>query len=177
MLSQEPPSSYVVQADDTLSGIAGQVYGNVGMWPDICDANRPPIQDCNLIYPGMRLRLPRRHSSGIVTEATDYVPRHSNGQISGNLSCSGLERLWISAGGRLGAAFTAAEVARAESGGQQYATGAAGERGYWQINPDHGSLSTYDPIGNAHAAIVISYDGTNWSAWTTYVTGMYRGQC
>jgi len=97
--------------------------------------------------------------------------------LGGTLGCGGLESLWRDAGGSPSAAFIAAEIATAESGGNQYATGAAGERGYWQINPDHGSLSTYNPIGNAKAAIILSYDGTNWDAWTTYTHGLYIGRC
>jgi hypothetical protein len=71
----------------------------------------------------------------------------------------------------------AASIAMAESSGQQFATGAAGERGYWQINPDHGSLSTYDPLGNAKAAVIISDDGANWTPWTTFTSGAYQGRC
>lgn len=96
---------------------------------------------------------------------------------SGQLGCAGLESLWRSAGGSYSAEFVAAEIAIAESGGNQYATGPVGERGYWQINPDHGSLSTYDPYGNARAAIIISDDGVNWSPWTTYTSGAYIGRC
>ena len=105
----------------------------------------------------------------------------SAAQSGGGLSCSGLEALWESAGGSPGAAFTAAEIARAESGGRQYATdlngGRSTDRGYFQINSVHGSLSTYDPIGNAKAAVIISSDGTDWSPWVTFSTGAYRGQC
>ena len=99
----------------------------------------------------------------------------------GTLSCSGLEALWESAGGSPGAAFMAAEIARAESSGRQYATDADGngsvDRGYWQVNSIHGALSTYDPAGNARAAVELSGDGTNWSPWVTYQTGAYQGQC
>jgi hypothetical protein len=65
----------------------------------------------------------------------------------------------------------------AESSGSQYATRPYGERGYWQINPDHGTLSTYDAYGNARAAVIISDDGSNWSPWTTFVDGAYLGRC
>jgi hypothetical protein len=99
----------------------------------------------------------------------------------GTLSCSGLEALWESAGGSPGTAFMAAEIARAESGGRQDATddNANGtvDRGYWQVNSIHGALSTYDPAGNARAAVELSGDGTNWSPWVTYQTGAYQGQC
>jgi LysM repeat protein len=96
---------------------------------------------------------------------------------SGTLGCSALEALWEHAGGSPAHAVVAASIAMAESSGQQYATGSAGERGYWQINPVNGALSTYDPYGNAHAAVVMSADGTNWSPWTTYTSGAYEGRC
>ena len=99
----------------------------------------------------------------------------------GTLSCSGLEALWESAGGSPGAAFTAAEIARAESSGRQYATDDDGndtvDRGYWQVNSINGAGSTYDAAGNARAAVQISGDGTNWMPWVTYQTGAYQGQC
>jgi hypothetical protein len=65
----------------------------------------------------------------------------------------------------------------AESGGQQYATGAAGERGYWQINPVNGALSTYNAYGNARSAVIMSRNGTNWYPWTTWSDGAYAGRC
>ena len=64
------------------------------------------------------------------------------GGPGGALGCAGLETLWEHAGGSAAAAVIAASIAMAESGGRQYATGAAGERGYWQINPVNGALST-----------------------------------
>ena len=99
----------------------------------------------------------------------------------GTLSCSGLEALWESAGGSPGTAFTAAEIAKAESSGRQYATdtngGRSTDRGYWQVNSVHGALSTYDAAGNARAAVELSGNGTNWSPWVTYNSGAYQGQC
>ena len=99
-------------------------------------------------------------------------------KLSGNLSCSGLEALWMAAGGSKSEAFMAAEIAMAESGGRQYAHSPTNDYGYWQINGGHGpAMATYNPIGNAKAAIAISSNGTNWRPWTTYVTGAYRGRC
>jgi hypothetical protein len=99
----------------------------------------------------------------------------------GTLSCRGLEALWESAGGSSGTAFTAAEIAMAESGGRQYATnlngGRSTDRGYWQINSVHGSLSAYGAYANARAAVLISHDGSNWTPWVTYSTGAYQGKC
>jgi hypothetical protein len=99
----------------------------------------------------------------------------------GTLGCAGLERLWISEGGSRSAAFTAAEIAMAESSGQQYATmhntNGTTDRGYFQINSIWGALSTYDAAGNARAAIRISHDGTDWSPWVTYDRNLYQGKC
>ena len=99
----------------------------------------------------------------------------------GTLGCHGLERLWEQAGGSRAAAFTAAEVAMAESGGRQYAVNTNGgrstDRGYFQINSIHGSLSTYDAYGNARAAVLISRNGADWSPWVTFGNGAYRGRC
>ena len=100
---------------------------------------------------------------------------------SGTLNCSQLESLWEEAGGSPSAAFTAAEVATAESSGQQYSTdnntNGTTDRGYWQVNSTWGSLSTFDPLGNAKAAVSISHDGTDWSPWVTYGSGAYQGKC
>jgi LysM repeat protein len=106
-------------------------------------------------------------------------PAHKTTSVpSGNLSCSGLERLWDAAGGNPAHAFIAAEIAMAESGGRQYAHSPTNDFGYWQINGIHGSsMATYDPLGNARAAISISGDGTHWSPWTTYTSGAYQGRC
>ena len=72
----------------------------------------------------------------------------------------------------------AAEIAMAESGGQQDALSPTNDYGYWQINGSHGPAeATFNPIGNAKAAIAISSNGTDWDAWTTYVTGAYEGRC
>ena len=98
--------------------------------------------------------------------------------LSGTLGCSGLEALWEAAGGSHAKAFVAAEIAMAESGGRQYALSPTNDYGYWQINGSHGpAMATFDPIGNAKAAIAISRDGTDWYPWTTYTSGAYAGRC
>jgi hypothetical protein len=96
------------------------------------------------------------------------------------LGCSQLETLWEEAGGSPSAAFMAAEIARAESGGQKnatnYNTNGTVDRGLWQINSIW-PASTFDPMGNARAAVSISQDGTNWNPWVTFQRGMEDGQC
>ena len=168
---------YTVKPGDTLWGLVGN------SWPTVCEQNE--LKDCNLIYPDEKLwwsndsQTTSRSRTSIRVHPTHIprgIPRHIS-SFAGTLNCAGLEALWESAGGAHWAAFIAAEIAMAESGGQQYATGAAGERGYWQINPVNGTLSTYDAYGNARAAIILSNNGTNWSPWTTYVSGAYAGRC
>jgi LysM repeat protein len=186
--------SYTVRAGDTLSGIAQRFYGSAGDWHGLFAANHSEISDPSLIYVGQQLRLPRHLPAGISTAA--YTPRHASSaaadnsaaagdtsqpatttSLSGTLSCTGLEQLWLDAGGSPAAEVTAASIAMAESGGNQFATGTVGERGYWQINPVNAALSTYDPYGNARAAVIMSADGTNWSPWTTFTSGAYLGRC
>jgi LysM repeat protein len=178
--------TYTVRPGDTLSEIAQRFYGNTADWTWIYNDNRSVVQDPNDIYAGETLKIPNGPTGTATTAstATTYTPKHvkaavltSAASLSGTLGCSQLEQLWEAAGGSQGEALTAAEIAMAESGGNQFATGTVGERGYWQINPDHGSLSTYDPMGNAKAAVIISADGTDWTPWTTYTSGLYIGRC
>jgi LysM repeat protein len=184
---QAQSRTYTVRPGDTLSEIAQRFYGNTADWTWIYNDNRSAIQNPNDIFAGEALKIPggpTSASASTSTTTTTYTPKHvkaavltSAASLSGTLGCSQLEELWEAAGGSQGEAFTAAEIAMAESGGNQFATGTVGERGYWQINPNHGSLSTYDPMGNAKAAVVISADGTNWTPWTTYTSGLYIGRC
>lgn len=188
---QTNPSSYTVASGDTLSSIAQRLYGKTSDWRWLYDANQSVVHDANLIYPGEVLRLPSAPPASSTTataSATSTSSSSSSGSsgttaaasstsLSGTLGCSGLEQLWEAAGGSSSAAVTAASIAIAESSGNQYATGPFGERGYWQINPVNGSLSTYNPLGNAKAAVTMSHDGSNWSAWTTFTTGAYQGKC
>jgi LysM repeat protein len=194
-----------VQAGDTLSGITQHFYGHDANWRSLYAANKSKISNPDLIYAGEELRLPRHLPAPAAVAAqpsassTGYSPRHASAgssggasgagsqaavgtaatttNLSGTLSCGGLEALWVEAGGSRAAEVTAASIAMAESGGNQFATGTVGERGYWQINPVNGSLSTYDPYGNARAAVIMSGNGTNWSPWTTYTSGAYAGRC
>ena len=177
--------TYTVRSGDTLSAIAERYYHNPGDWQWIYDANRSKVYNPNIIYVGESLTIPYSAPS-----TTSYTPRHakatsqatvltsSASSLSGTLGCSGLEALWEAAGGSHGEAFMAAEIAMAESGGRQYALSPTNDYGYWQINGSHGPAeATFNPIGNAKAAIAISDDGTDWDPWTTYVTGAYEGRC
>jgi LysM repeat protein len=194
--------SYAVRTGDTLSGVTQRFYGKDANWRSLYAANESKISNPNLIYVGEELRLPRHLPAPAAMPArssastTSYTPRHASSgkaagagshpavstaatttNLSGTLGCGGLEALWVKAGGSPAVEVTAASIAMAESGGNQFATGTVGERGYWQINPVNGSLSTYNAYGNARAAVIMSGNGTNWSPWTTYTSGAYTGRC
>jgi LysM repeat protein len=179
---QPASRSYTVRPGDTLSSIAQRFYGNPADWPFLYHVNESEIANPNVIYVGEKLKVPY----GPPANAASHAPKHakaaatlssSDTRLSGTLGCSGLEALWEAAGGSHAEAFMAAEIAMAESGGLQYALSPTNDYGYWQINGSHGALATFNPIGNAKAAIIISNDGTDWNPWTTYVTGAYEGRC
>ncbi|NRF65496.1 peptidoglycan-binding protein LysM [Aquincola sp. S2] len=55
----EPPSRlYTVNAGDTLSKIAKQMYGDANAYMKIFEANKPMLKDPDKIYPGQVLRVP-----------------------------------------------------------------------------------------------------------------------
>ena len=183
--TQPAARTYTVRSGDTLSAIAARFYGNAADWPGLYHANEAKISNPNDIYVGEVLTVP----ASLSANATSYAPKHAKAKaattlttsvrtLSGTLSCSGLEALWESAGGSSAEAFMAAEIAMAESGGNQYALSPTDDYGYWQINGSHGpAQATFNAYGNARAAIAISDDGRDWSPWTTYVTGAYEGRC
>jgi LysM repeat protein len=182
--SQPAARTYTVRSGDTLSTIAARFYGNAADWNALYHVNSSVISNPNLIYVGEVLKVP----TDLSASAASYTPKHAKAATTltssvktvtgGTLTCSGLEALWKSAGGAPGEAFMAAEIAMAESGGRQYALSPTNDYGYWQINGSHGpAMATFNAYGNARAAIAISNDGTNWSPWTTYVTGAYAGRC
>jgi LysM repeat protein len=184
---QPAARSYTVRSGDSLSKISEGYYGTSSDWRWIYEANKSKISNPNDIYVGERLTIPAHAPASTTT----YTPKHaktgakvktavltSSSTRSGTLGCTGLEALWEDAGGSQREAFMAAEIAMAESGGRQYALSPTNDYGYWQINGSHGPAeATFNPMGNAKAAIAISDDGSNWGAWTTYTSGAYQGRC
>jgi LysM repeat protein len=179
VVHHEQARHYTVRPGDTLSLIAQRFYDNPADWRWLYQANKSEIPNPNVIYPGQVLSVPYGPPAGGATSMSTSTSTvlTTSAIPSGTLNCPGLEELWEDAGGSHTEAVMAASIAMAESSGQQFATGTVGERGYWQINPNHGSLSTYDPLGNAKAAVIISDDGTNWTPWTTFTSGAYHGRC
>jgi LysM repeat protein len=181
--NQPATRTYTVRSGDTLSSIAQRFYGNSADWAWLYHVNSSVVHNPNSIYVGQVLKIPADPPAN----AAHYAPKHartsttltsSATKLSGKLSCSGLEALWEAAGGSHTEAFMAAEIAEAESGGNQYALSPTNDYGYWQINGSHGpAMATFNPMGNAKAAIAISDDGRDWGAWTTYTSGAYAGRC
>lgn len=177
--------THTVVPGDTLYAI-GRFFGET--WQQVYGYNRNIIRDPNLIYPGQVVAIPG-HGYRYVVEEAEQVPARPVARpfhhtyhsyyhpYYGMYSCGALESLWREVGGNSGSAFIAAEIAMAESGGNPRAYSPTNDYGLWQINGSHGSLATFDPVGNARAAVSISGNGSDWSPWTTYQTGAYIGRC
>ena len=119
-----------------------------------------------------------RHSSAAPARVTDGGGKLvTQSAAQGMYSCSGLEQIWEQEGGSPAAAFMAAEIAMAESGGNPSAISPTDDFGLWQINASNGPLATLNPFQNAKSAITLSDNGTNWNPWTTYRSGAYSGRC
>jgi LysM repeat protein len=188
--------TYRVKSGDTLSSITQELFGNANLWPRLYDANERVVgTDPNTIYPGEEItEVLGKHAAygATLTAVSDYKPRHASQAHATSavaaggtpsytggeyLSCRGLEGLWDSVGGNPADAEMAAAVAMAESGGYEYAYNPDDDKGFWQINWTWGALSTFNPTGNAEAAVKISDDGTDWNPWVTYQKGMEYGNC
>lgn len=52
------PRFYTIEAGDSLSKIAKDVYGDAMKWQALFEANHEVIKDPDLIYPGQTIRIP-----------------------------------------------------------------------------------------------------------------------
>ena len=57
---EEEADFYTVVKGDSLSKISGKYYGDVMLYDDIFQANRPMLTSPDLIYPGQVLRIPKK---------------------------------------------------------------------------------------------------------------------
>lgn len=181
------PATVTVRPGDTLWAVAGRVCGSPR--DDLALAYNNGIDNPDRIFAGQVLKAACQAAAAAlaaryppppparVTSAASPPPQAAEVTSSGYFGCAALEALWDGAGGNPADAFLAAEVAMAESGGDPNAFSPTDDRGLWQVNASNGALSTFSPSGSAHAAVVLSDDGTNWSAWTTYRDGLEVGRC
>lgn len=128
----------------------------------------PPAQP---IQPPIAPSTSPVHTSAPVAVTPTYAPL-------GNYSCSALESLWVSAGGNPASEFIAAQIATAESGGNPGAISPTDDYGLWQINASNApGPEMLNPEANVKEAIALSGNGSNWSPWTTFTSGIYASEC
>ena len=184
--------TYTVRPGDTLSAISARVCGTPADYKALAYNNRLRNPDrvlahqvlriaCHAAAAALRAAYPPPRPAPILVAARGAGSHVAVGSVgasaSGAYGCSGLEALWDAAGGNPADAFTAAEIAMAESGGNPNAVSPSGDYGLWQINGSNGALATLSPSGSARSAVILSHDGANWSPWTTYTSGAYAGRC
>ncbi len=51
---------YEVKSGDSLSRIAKHAYGDANAWKQIFDANTDILKDPNKIFPGQKLKIPKK---------------------------------------------------------------------------------------------------------------------
>lgn len=99
------------------------------------------------------------------------------------LTYAQLEGLWIANGGNKAVAPLAAAIAEAESSGITDATSPNPDGGtnvgLWQLDTKgkgagYSAAQLKDPATNAAVTVQGSSNGTDWSAWETYVSGAYK---
>ena len=100
-------------------------------------------------------------------------------KLSGNLSCSGLEALWVAAGGRQ---VGGVHRRRDRHGGirRQAVRPQPDQRLRLladQRRPRAAAWPRTTRSGTPRPRSPSPSNGTNWRPWTTYVTGAYRGRC
>lgn len=181
------PDSYRVKSGDTLAAVSGRFCGTPGDYLSLAAASK--IDNPDLIIPGETIRLachaaykaffaalappaPLAHTQTVDTTSAAPVQQASQPPqpvvtgLSGTLSFSGLEALWVAAGGPAGVEWDAATIAECESGGDQYAENPSGASGYWQILGSVVPGDVFDPMVNAENAVTKYHDsGDNFSAW------------
>ncbi len=171
-LTSAVTADYTVQAGDTLASIAAAVYGSARDWTVLYYANRRILAGPSLILPGQRLRVPPLPARippppAPPAPAAAVVPQPVPApQPGGTVSFTGLENLWISAGGPASVAAQAAAIAECESGGNPDAYNPSGASGLWQILGQVVPGNIFSPSVNAENAVTKYRDaGDSFSPW------------
>lgn len=170
------PAGYTVVSGDTLSQIAETHLGDAGLWPGIARRNG---LSSTLIYPGQVLSLgegaARMRDNAVTAPASyhhiasyhhSFQPRY-NADVSehaGTYSHTGLENLWMAAGGSPATAPHAACIAEHESSGNAHAVSPYNDYGLFQ---ELGRPEALDPVKSAQIAVQMSHNGNDWSQWGT----------
>lgn len=117
--------TYVVRHGDTLSGIAGRVFGDVTRWREILKVN-PQVTNANRIYPGDTLQLPIREIA--VSAGGDLAAREGAAGAGGTAmadAAAAEQRALEAAAAAAGAAGSGGAAAgEAGSGAQEESAGA-----------------------------------------------------
>ena len=123
---------------------------------------------------GMPAASYNRRGGSVVASAAAPVLRHAARHVvesfssGGMFSATGLEQVWMSAGGSAATAPHAACIAEHESGGNPRAISPQDDAGLWQIASSNAPTGEMlNPGANAAKAVQMSSGGRDWSAWST----------
>lgn len=166
-----------VRRGDTLSRIAGRVYGHTRWWPALFIRNRAHGRigsNPDMIMVGAVLYVPRRHPGRyhywapprrhrVQVAAAAQAPTY---HAAGVLSPAQVGAYWVEAGGPGWAEWGAEAVAMCESGDNTAAWNPSGATGLWQILGSVVPGNLDDPLVNAENAVAKFRDsGDSWAQW------------
>jgi len=146
------PAKYRVQAGDTLSSIAGQVYHNRAAWPVIYWRNHTRIKWANDIHAGEVLNIPARPEH-IPNPPAQLEPKpvvSSAPAATGSTSVSQSSATY--SGTYPGGAFGACVVAH-ESGGNPQIMNSTGHYGLYQFSAATWAAYGGNPADFGHASV------------------------
>jgi LysM repeat protein len=171
-----PPASYTVRPGDSLSSIAGHLYGNPDAWPVLYWANHSQIRWANIIQPGQVLHVPAKpaHIPAAPTAlapappvqtaastasqataahtATEAPAATQAPRASGGYRHSATQTNATYTGGTPGGSFGQCVVAR-ESGGNAQVMNSTGHYGLYQFSASTWAAYGGNPADFGHASV------------------------
>jgi LysM repeat protein len=144
------PAKYTVKSGDTLSTIAGHLYGQAGYWPVLYRANQSQVQSANVVQVGQVLTVPAKPATIPAPPramTTHSAPRTHSASTTRSASTQTASTYSGAAG-----SFQACVIAR-ESGGNSQVMNSSGHYGLYQFSASTWAAYGGSPADFGHASV------------------------